>query len=43
MLKVNPDATMVIKSTNYGVVEDIHMILAHAISQQMKRANEQSA
>lgn len=37
------DFPMVIKSTNYGVVEDIHMILAHAISQQMKRANEQSA
>ncbi|MBR4392628.1 MAG: SIS domain-containing protein [Oscillospiraceae bacterium] len=37
------DFPMVIKSQNYGVVEDIHMILAHAISQQMKRANEQGA
>ena len=29
---------IVLKSRNYGVVEDIHMVLDHAISQNMKRA-----
>lgn len=37
------DFPMVIKSQNYGVVEDIHMILAHAISQRMKKVNEENA
>ena len=37
------DFPMVIKAQNYGVVEDIHMILCHAISQRMKKANEANA
>lgn len=32
------DFPIVIKSKNYGVVEDIHIILEHAISQQLKRS-----
>lgn len=32
------DFAIVLKSQNYGVVEDIHLILEHAISQNMKRA-----
>lgn len=32
------DFAIVLKSKNYGVVEDIHLILEHAISQNMKRA-----
>ena len=32
------DFPIVIKSKNYGVVEDIHIILEHAISQDVKRA-----
>lgn len=32
------DLPIVLKSRNYGVVEDIHMVLDHAISQNMKRA-----
>lgn len=32
------DLAIVLKSQNYGVVEDIHMVLDHAISQNMKRA-----
>lgn len=32
------DLPIVLKSKNYGVVEDIHLILEHAISQDMKRA-----
>lgn len=32
------DFAMVLKSKNYGVVEDIHLILEHAVSQNMKRA-----
>ncbi len=31
------DLPIVIKSKNYGVVEDIHMVLDHSISQEMKR------
>lgn len=33
------DFAMVIPSTNYGVVEDIHVILGHAISQQIYADN----
>lgn len=32
------DFSIVLKSKNYGVVEDIHLILEHAISQNMKQA-----
>jgi len=32
------DFAIVLKSKNYGVVEDIHLILEHAVSQDMKRA-----
>lgn len=32
------DFAIVLKSKNYGVVEDIHLILEHAVSQNMKRA-----
>ena len=32
------DLSIVLPSKNYGVVEDIHLILEHAISQDMKRA-----
>ena len=32
------DFAIVLNSKNYGVVEDIHLILAHAISQNMKRS-----
>lgn len=32
------DFAVVLKSKNYGVVEDIHLILEHAISQDMKRS-----
>lgn len=32
------DLAVVLKSKNYGVVEDIHMVLDHAISQNMKRS-----
>lgn len=31
------DLAIVLQSKNYGVVEDIHMVLDHSISQQMKR------
>lgn len=34
------DLSMVIKSENYGIVEDIHIILEHAISQYMRANNE---
>lgn len=34
------DFAMIVPSTNYGVVEDMHMILGHAISQQMRANNE---
>jgi len=34
------DFTMIIPSTNYGVVEDLHVILGHAISQQIRANNE---
>lgn len=34
------DFTMVIPSKNYGVVEDLHIILEHAISQTMRQKNE---
>lgn len=34
------DYAMVIPSTNYGVVEDIHVILGHAISQRIRAKNE---
>lgn len=33
------DFAMVVPSANYGVVEDIHMILGHAISQQIYAGN----
>lgn len=32
------DLAIVLQSKNYGVVEDIHLILEHAISQDLKRA-----
>jgi len=32
------DFAIVLKSKNYGVVEDIHLILEHAVSQNMKHA-----
>lgn len=34
------DFCIVIKSKNYGVVEDLHIILEHAISQEIRRQNE---
>lgn len=34
------DFAMVVDSKNYGVVEDIHLILGHAISQALRRMNE---
>lgn len=34
------DFAMVVNSKNYGVVEDIHLILGHAISQALRRMNE---
>lgn len=37
------DFPMVIKSKNYGVVEDLHIILEHAISQAVRRKNEKLA
>lgn len=40
-LKDLSDFVMTIHSRNYGVVEDLHIILEHAISQQMRRSNEQ--
>ena len=36
------DFAMIVPSTNYGVVEDIHVILGHAISQQIRANNEKS-
>lgn len=36
------DLSIVLKSKNYGVVEDIHLILEHAISQNMKRCIEKA-
>lgn len=33
------DLAIVIESKNYGVVEDVHLILNHALSQEMKREN----
>ncbi len=36
-LKDLSDFTITVKSKNYGVVEDIHIILEHAISQDIKR------
>lgn len=33
------DFAMIVPSTNYGVVEDIHIILGHAISQQIYAGN----
>ena len=35
------DFSLVLPSKNYGVVEDIHLILEHAISQDMKRSIQQ--
>ena len=32
------DFSIVLNSKNYGAVEDIHLILEHAISQNMKRS-----
>ncbi len=37
------DLAMVIKSENYGIVEDIHIIIEHAMSQYMRANNEKSA
>ena len=37
------DFAMVIPSTNYGVVEDLHLILGHAISQWIHAENEKAA
>lgn len=34
------DVAMIVPSTNYGVVEDIHLILGHAISQNIRAINE---
>ncbi len=34
------DFAMIVPSTNYGVVEDMHMILGHAISQKIRADNE---
>lgn len=34
------DFAMIIKSKNYGVVEDMHIILGHAISQALRKQNE---
>ncbi|HHV08804.1 MAG TPA: SIS domain-containing protein [Clostridiales bacterium] len=34
---------IIVKSKNYGVVEDIHLIINHMISQYMKEKNEQQA
>ncbi len=34
------DFAIVVDSKNYGVVEDIHLILGHAISQALRRMNE---
>jgi len=34
------DLSIVIKSMNYGIVEDIHLILAHTMSQYMRASNE---
>ena len=34
------DFAMVVPSTNYGVVEDIHIILGHAISQEIYANNK---
>ena len=36
------DMAMVIKSTNYGIVEDIHIILEHAISQYMRAKSQEN-
>lgn len=41
-LKDLSDFTILIHSQNYGVVEDIHIILEHAISQQMKAMIKQA-
>ena len=37
------DLVLTIASRNYGVVEDIHLTIDHAISQYMKKQNEQTA
>lgn len=34
------DYALVVNSKNYGVVEDIHLILCHAISQALRKINE---
>ncbi len=34
------DLAIVIQSENYGIVEDIHTIIGHALSQEMRRENE---
>lgn len=36
------DFVIILKSRNYGVVEDIHLILSHAVSQDMKHAIEKA-
>lgn len=36
------DFVIILKSRNYGVVEDIHLILSHAVSQDMKLAIEKA-
>ncbi|MCP1111152.1 SIS domain-containing protein [Ohessyouella blattaphilus] len=36
------DKAIVIKSENYGIVEDIHIIIEHAMSQYMKSNNEEA-
>lgn len=37
------DFAIILKSRNYGVVEDIHLILSHAVSQDMKLAIEKAS
>ena len=34
------DFSLIIQSENYGIVEDIHIILEHALSQYMRANNE---
>ena len=37
------DLSLVISSNNYGVVEDVHMYVNHAISQYIKLTNQENA
>lgn len=41
-LQNNSDLTLVVSSKNYGIVEDVHLILGHMMSQNLKKMLEET-